>query len=491
MLSAQDAPAIVGDEAPAVSAPRVGANEARASVVESGAAQWGLDRQIEVVGEDPYLRVTFDAFANELRTSFRLALFRFSPNERSSARQARNAWINPIRIEVWGRPSDIYRGEDIRLREVELLPDARFHLQMAVRLHDRFEEERFRIALIRVFVIEQMLAPLASQPYALPLEAIHPPEWIVYGFDELLEHRRGGRPSGFYSGMVRSGSILSPAELFATADPESLSPVERGLFRASAAAMVGALLEQDEGDVALRGFLGDLSFGSVREPAALLRQYFPAFREMEQGLERWWALQVASLAQRQTFEFMGAEETDRWLEEAITVRFEAGEGAAQEPARARGFLGRLGRQAATAPAAADLPAFAGTLLEHAAFLGRPGAEDKLSRCFDNLQYLRMTGHPLYRPVLERYEEVVLKLTRRQTRDLERELAEIAALRTTVLNTLRRSEDYLNYFEATQAPRRSEAFEGFLRLKRELEEGEPPRREDRITRYLDSLEREFR
>jgi hypothetical protein len=54
-----------------------------------------------------------------------------------------------------------------------------------------------------------------------------------------------------------------------------------------------------------------------------------------------------------------------------------------------------------------------------------------------------------------------------------------------------TSDYLNFFEATRAPKRSEAFDDYSKMRRALEEKPLPRRNDRITRYLDYLELEFR
>ena len=55
--------------------------------------------------------------------------------------------------------------------------------------------------------------------------------------------------------------------------------------------------------------------------APLLRQHFPAFREMDEGMEKWWALQVANFGQQQSFEFMEWDETEHWLNEALKLRW--------------------------------------------------------------------------------------------------------------------------------------------------------------------------
>ena len=135
--------------------------------------------------------------------------------------------------------------------------------------------------------------------------------------------------------------------------------------------------------------------------------------------------------------------------------------------------------------------FLGTLQQYAEFIDRPQAKEKLRQCFDRLQQLRMTGFPLYRPVIEGYEQVVVELTNDKPGDVEARLAALADLRRTIGETLVRAEDYMNYYEATRAPRRSDTFDEYIKLRRELDRQAAPHRKDRISRYLDALENEFR
>ncbi|MEM7601846.1 MAG: hypothetical protein AAF357_10580, partial [Verrucomicrobiota bacterium] len=72
-----------------------------------------------------------------------------------------------------------------------------------------------------------------------------------------------------------------------------------------------------------------------------------------------------------------------------------------------------------------------------------------------------------------------------------ELVSLTQLRATIGDTLEKSEDYLNYFEATQSPERSDVFDDYMRMRKELERRGNPRREDRITTFMDALEQEFR
>src|SRR5690606_22677722 len=133
---------------------------------------------------------------------------------------------------------------------------------------------------------------------------------------------RNGSPSAFYRGFLTSGQMLKPDEIVAVENAAALNAVDQTIFRASASAMVEALIDQPDGSAAMRGLFADLGRPGRASIDVLLRQHFPAVRELGEGLDKWWALEVASLGQRQSFEFLGREETERLLTEALTLRFQ-------------------------------------------------------------------------------------------------------------------------------------------------------------------------
>jgi hypothetical protein len=262
------------------------------------------------------------------------------------------------------------------------------------------------------------------------------------------------------------------------------------IFRASASAMVEALLDQPDGDEGLRTFLSDLGRGGASSLDVLLRQNFPAFREMDQGLDKWWALEVAALGQQQGLEYLDWKETEKLLDDILTIHLDAVTKETAAPEKAvRKFFDFM-KPKTEAPVESSEP-FVGKVSDYALFLHRPGAKEQLNASFTRLQSLKRAGFPLYRPVYTAYENVIAKLVQGQTRDLDTELQRIEEMRTKIRETLVRTGDYLNHFEATRAPERSKAFEDYSALRKSLQEKEPPRRNDRISRYLDALEVEFR
>jgi len=461
-----------------------GEQTARSSVDDvRPAAEWGESYQIRAFGQNPRARVMFSTFANDIRESFRNSVYRIRPN----GPIVRGGWTIPIAIELWGDPRDIHIGDDV-ISSMELRADNRVVAKISVRMHDEFSERPFRLAVIRALLVDLMLVPYGKDPSVLEGRDLVVPEWLVHGFDLYIEHREGGRPSAYFEGLLKSGQLLKPEDLFDVRDPDSLDPVNYTVFRSSAGAMVAALLDQPEGDQALRTLLGDLPGTGQRAMAPLLRQHFPAFRELDEGMDKWWALQIASFGQQQSFEFMGWDETEHWLNEALRIRWEPQETTAPQEQK-KGFLSRFKKKSEEQPQAD--PGWEGSLEQYAEFLKRDGAVEKLDRCYIQLQALKRTGFPLYRPVIDRYCLVIERLANKKTDGIDAELADLQELRAKIRNTLVQTSDYLNFFEATRAPERSKAFDEYSKMRRELEEKPLPRRNDRITRYLDYLEPEFR
>jgi len=477
LLVAGLSPALAQESAPA--GPRVGAAGPRVSVSEIKERARGMDYQIRVKADEARVRAMFDSYAREVRHDFRTLL------------QLRAVdWSIPILIDIAGGIEDVYAGRDVGT-EVIVGPDFQFLVVVRVRLHDRFEETRFTRSLIRALLYEQMLHPFSAHPEEVG-ERVVAPDWLVHGFDQLIAHKRDGRPSAFYAGYLDSGDLLGASEIFSIEEPDRLTPLGLAIYRASSSALVDALLDQPGGHLALRSVLADLASGDPPSFGSLLMQHFPGFREMESGIEKWWALQIAILAEKQSFEFFTLEETERALDEALRVRCEgireedvAGK---VEPVKRGGLLARL--RAKTGGAAEELPPWEGSLQEFLAQRERADAEEALMHAHSRLQVVLARGFPLYRPLVSRYLSIVERIGAGPVKGVAEELAELEEMREAIRGSMVRTYDVLNHYEATAAPQRSKEFDHYLRFRREMEAREMPRRNDRITTYLDELEREF-
>ncbi|MEM7700084.1 MAG: hypothetical protein AAF236_16945, partial [Verrucomicrobiota bacterium] len=300
---------------------RAGEEQSRSRVVGGADSDAAPREQIVVTGGDPRVRVRFRNYATVLRDEFRATLYKFRPE----LKMDRDSWKIPVDIELWGEMIDVYRGDNLRTK-VEILTGADIRVALYTRLHDEFDERAMRIELLRALLLAEILDPVAGRVELIP-DSLEVPSWVVQGLDQFLEHRRSGRPSAFFAGVLRSGLLLEPEEIFEQENSESLDPVSFAIFRSSAGAMIAALLDQEDGDIAFREFLGGLVQNPDAEMLAHLRQHFPSFRELDSGLEKWWALQVATLAEQQSFEYLSWEETDSRITEALVIEFDGTEKA--------------------------------------------------------------------------------------------------------------------------------------------------------------------
>ncbi len=470
----------------------IGEMETRAWTQETPEAEVGMSNLIHVSGGDPVTRMRFNVFLDDLSDEFRRLIFRWRPG-RSIGRAM--VWTAPIEVTLWGTFRDVHVGDDV-IEEVSQAADTSIRIEVAVQLHDRFDESRFRLEFVRALLLGQMVLPYFRSPetFSIPNgQVLKVPEWLVHGFDQLIEHRRLGSPSSTYRGILASGQVMKPSDLFAVEDVKSFDSVGMMVFRISASALVESLLDQPEGDDSLRSVLMALGRPSHPGIEAMLNQEFPAFRETELGLEKWWSLEIATLGQKQSFEYLNRSETERLLDEALTVHFEAilEEAETSPKEKATGIRKLFKPKGSNAEVKAGQPAYSGPLDQFENFIGRTEAHAQLQIAFERLQRLKRIGFPLYRPVFVEYENAVRQLVKGDVQGLKEKFTSIAEMRQKIRETLIRVEDDLNHFEATRAPTRSDAFDEYFKLRRELDSRPSPKRNDPISRHLDTLEWEFR
>ncbi len=127
-----------------------------------------------------------------------------------------------------------------------------------------------------------------------------------------------------------------------------------------------------------------------------------------------------------------------------------------------------------------------SLEEFPKFVRLPASRDALRGLTRELLTLSGRANPLYVPVIFEYEKIVALLARRKTRRIAQRLAVARATREQINRTMQGIDDYMNWFEATQARTASGAFRDYLKAAK-LALEPTPRRHDPISVYLDVLE----
>lgn len=270
-------------------------------------------------------------------------------------------WVLPIVVLLKNATEPAKPGERAVTVNISQLEQGGFHIQVTVMVRGDLRPADFRRELVRVLLAERALRRKTdSATVRNPLI----PEWLVNGIVDAMDYRQRSRPSALFAAVFKSGKIYGIEEII-NATPGDLDALSRTIYSTSCCALVMALLDQPEGGMRLTRMLAALGT-DPRPERELLNQWFPNLTKADSSLNKWWTLQLASLAMPGYSETMDPTATMKALREATTLRFEATEKDAPKPLTtlpplpgetskiSPTMIAALG--APDAPAAADSPA---------------------------------------------------------------------------------------------------------------------------------------
>jgi hypothetical protein len=361
-----------------------------------------------------------------------------------------------------------------------------FEFRLDLLLDPSFRDETFHAELTKLLLLERMLDP--DRPET-PRDTV--PDWLLRGVEELVVYRRAGRPSDVFNALIDSRQVPPVAEVLETRSGDVPDSVSRSIYRACSAALVQALLDQGAGPARFQALLEDLAYSKEPE-RELLRLHFPALAQEPEALAKWWALQLASLSEQSAFEYLSAAETDRLIEDFLQVDLTA----FPTPAAAAGGRSKDDRKLRLPefkrrPDGTTLSGFTvGTLRDHAGFLGDPRAGDALRVCQARLKHLGARAFPLHRPILREYDRLILRLIARDAKGATETLIALDRQREELLERMTAVSDHLNWMVATRPEGSADEFSGYAAALETLRRLEARKRQDAVTSYLDSMERQL-
>jgi hypothetical protein len=404
--------------------------------------------QFFILGSQAALRASIAMDAEEVRRNLLKVLG-----------QGEDVGKYPVVIQLHGRPGD--KPPPRRVAAGIFYLEKAFRPQLDVHIGGGVDNQRLRRAVLEMLIHERALRTLEPGPLERPL-VVRP--WVVDGLLEAAAWANDQGDRRLYESVFKAGGLIDFATLFATreSDLELLDGVTRAAFRASAGALVMALLQQPSGSEGFQQLLGELALNEGEVPL-LLRKHFPALNLAGNSMAKWWDLQMANRSDAQLTEVMSVAETEAALERALVLFERDADGQIRERALSEhGFVSELKtqaeREAALGPAQAGL-----VRLSH--------------RCF-----------PSYRPLVIGYEQVLSALAHQKGARVAAELEKLGAQRARMLGEAARAGDYLDWFEITRARETSGEFNDYLELKRRLDAELARPRTDPLGRYLDDVER---
>jgi 5'-deoxynucleotidase YfbR-like HD superfamily hydrolase len=93
-----------------------------------------------------------------------------------------------------------------------------------------------------------------------------------------------------------------------------------------------------------------------------------------------------------------------------------------------------------------------------------------------------------RPIVAEYQQLVALLAKGRRTGLGQRLGRVKSLRAQIVARMNKVDDYMNWFEATQARTGSGVFADYLNAAEKNEN--TPRRRDALSVYLDSVAGQF-
>ncbi|MFM7604000.1 MAG: hypothetical protein ACKO8Z_02225, partial [Prosthecobacter sp.] len=194
-----------------------------------------------------------------------------------------------------------------------------FHLQL-----DIYEDRPLTLALIRQETVRLLLAERILRGHTKitqPQNRLLLPDWVFTGVVQAMAFRTASRPPTMFAAIFKSGRIYGIEEIIAVS-PTQMDSLSRSIYETSCGALVMALVDQPDGGRRFNKFLNTLNSTATSE-RDLLNQAYPGFAASASSLNKWWALQLATLAKRSLSDPLTADESLLALEKAITISYQA------------------------------------------------------------------------------------------------------------------------------------------------------------------------
>lgn len=327
-------------------------------------------------------------------------------------------------------------------------------LQLNLLVTGEMRGDEVQRQLLRVILIELMYREHGDIAPGAPYVA--PPDWLVDGLIELRPGRDTDDNAKLLQTMVTAQKIALLDDLVQQRR-EQLDAPSRQLHDAYSMALLQLLLDAPGGQRQVAQFIADLP-DAPNDALANLRVHFPETLGRSPG--KWWALSVARLSASDRHEILSAAETSSRLDRLLHFSIPAPDGTEKEY----------------------------SLGDYELFRKLPAYRSILGKVSQQLLLLGTLAHPSYRPIVQEVCELSDLVARGKLGKIRARLERVASYRQVVERQENEIDDYLNWYEATQAKRISGAFSQLLEAAKTADEAQP-RRRDPISVYLDSMEME--
>ena len=324
-------------------------------------------------------------------------------------------------------------------------------LQLDLTIGESIDAALVERELLRAILLEMIYR---SEPDVAPGTAfVEPPDWLLDGVLAIMP----GRDRGPLVEALSVSDKQTSVEEFLRQRPALLDSPARLLYRAYSLSLLELLVNGTDGHSRLTRYIDNLSHAS-NDPFADLKAQFPLLGD---DVKKTWQSALARPSGAQNYQLLTFSESEQRLDELLRVKIpDAGNSSKQVE------LSELAQRKLSA-------------VEKMA----------LSRVSENLVLLTIRANPVMRPIVREYQQIAALLVRGKRKRVAQRLARVQATRTTLGARMSDSDDYMNWFEATQSKTGSGVFVDYLRAVGESQIP-APRRRDPLSVYLDSVDEQF-
>jgi hypothetical protein len=361
--------------------------------------------------------------------------------------QLRDQWSVPILLNLQRPQANAPEVPPVLLNFSQTGAGLKIQLDLLV---DRdFQPEVLQREVLRALLLELSYRALPSLPAGTPYVA--PPDWLVDGIFTL-----DNESPEIFEGLDSVASNPPALGDFLAQHPRLLDSQSRALYCACASALVRILLEHENGRAQLTRYIADLPRAST-DALSDLQAHFPWLGKDSAAMEKSWSEHLARVAQERRFALITFAATSEQLDECLRTKI------AQDREKKNSLA-----------------------LDETVRASRPNIDSKAAtELGQRLTLLAARAHPLLRPVVVDYQLAAELVARKKRHGLVRRLAGSAALRQRIAARMSEVDDFMNWYEATQAKTASGAFRDYLHTADTSEA--VPRRRDALSVYLDALE----
>jgi hypothetical protein len=367
----------------------------------------------------------------------------------------RDEWITPIVINAQYPQANLPETPRAALNFAQT--GFGLKLQLDLTIDSDVSQPEVRRELLRAILLEMMYRRKTNLPAGTAY--VPPPAWLLDGIPARQSDFDCAKLIEILGAPATVRKIPPLKEFLRPQELSDLDAPSRFLYRAYSFAFVELLTQTPDGRRGLARFIADLPSAS-NDPMADLGLHFPELSNVSSA-EKAWTSHIERLASSQPFQLLSVEETEQKLDEFLVLKI-SGAGAERKY----------------------------QLDEFPQFIRNASSRLILARLSRDLSVLATRANPICRPTVYEYARIGGLLARGKTNGIAKQLAGLRASRKGVAARVRRINDYMNWFEATQSRWPSGAFTDYLKAA-ELGSGPEQRRHDPISVYLDVLETQFK